>query len=40
MYLEKKLGTVVKDTKGKKHWICNDCQNKYPTKEQQVGNLH
>ena len=28
-YLEKPLGTVVKNPKGKKHWVCNQCQAKY-----------
>jgi len=25
-FLNKVLGTVVKDAKGKKHWICKTCQ--------------
>lgn len=25
-FLNKALGTIVKDTQGKKHWICNACQ--------------
>ena len=25
-FLNKALGTVVKDAKGKKHWFCKDCQ--------------
>lgn len=28
-YLDKPLGTVVKDQKGKKRWICNSCQAKF-----------
>ncbi len=25
-FLKKPLGTVVKDAKGKQHWICRECQ--------------
>ena len=25
-FLNKPLGTVMKDSKGKKHWFCNKCQ--------------
>lgn len=25
-FLKKLLGTVVKDAKGKKHWVCSACQ--------------
>ena len=32
-FLNKLVGTVVKDKKGKKHYICNDCQKKYRDKE-------
>ena len=28
-YLEKPLGTVVKNEKGKKYWVCNACQAKF-----------
>ncbi|MBR9692977.1 hypothetical protein GOV07_03545 [Candidatus Woesearchaeota archaeon] len=25
-FLNKQLGTVIKDSKGKKHWVCQACQ--------------
>lgn len=31
---EKKIGTYVKDEKGKFHIICNECQKKHPTKKE------
>ena len=39
MYLEKPLGTVVKDEKGKRHWLCNVCQSKFQSKEQALANI-
>jgi len=39
MYLDKQLGTVVKDAKGKKHWVCNECQNKHPKKQDQLAKI-
>jgi hypothetical protein len=38
-FLKKIIGTVVKDKKGKKHTICFECQQKFPTKEQMLENL-
>jgi len=32
-FLKKIVGTVVKDKKGKKHHICNECQKKYKKEE-------
>ena len=31
-FLNKLVGTVVKDKKGKRHYICNECQRKYKDK--------
>lgn len=33
-FLKKMLGTVIKDSKGKKHYICQNCQPKFATKEE------
>jgi len=33
-FLKKVIGTVVKDAKGKKHHVCNQCQKQLGTKEQ------
>ena len=38
-FLEKVLGTYIKDSKGKKHLICGDCQHKFPTKEQVLAQI-
>lgn len=38
-FLEKILGTYVKDAKGKKHNICPECQKKYKTKEEILKKL-
>jgi len=38
-FLEKMLGTYVKDAKGKKHLVCPDCQKKYKTKEEILKQL-
>lgn len=38
-FLEKMLGTYVKDAKGKKHLVCPDCQKKYKTKEEILKRL-
>jgi len=38
-FLNKPLGTVIKDAKGKKHWVCSACQ-KGKTKEQLLGALN
>ena len=33
-FLKKILGTIVKDNKGKKHYLCQNCQRKLVTKEE------
>jgi DNA-directed RNA polymerase subunit RPC12/RpoP len=38
-FLEKPKGTYVKDTKGKKHTVCFECQKKFPTKQQLLENI-
>ena len=38
-FLEKILGTYVKDAKGKKQNICPECQKKYKTKEEILKKL-
>jgi hypothetical protein len=38
-FLEKPIGTIVKDKKGKKHTICNECQQKHPKKVDILGKL-
>lgn len=38
-FLEKMLGTYVKDAKGKKHLICPECQKKYKTREEILKQL-
>ncbi|MDP2906605.1 MAG: hypothetical protein Q8O03_01560 [Nanoarchaeota archaeon] len=35
-FLEKMLGSYVKDAKGKKHLICSECQKKFKTKEEML----
>ncbi len=32
-FLNKIVGTHVKDSKGKKHLVCNECQKKYKKEE-------
>ncbi|MBI4738131.1 hypothetical protein HY772_00960 [Candidatus Woesearchaeota archaeon] len=32
-FLEKAVGTVVKDAKGKKHWVCAKCQSSLHSKD-------
>jgi len=32
-FLKKLVGTVVKDKKGKKHYVCFECQKKLKTKK-------
>jgi DNA-directed RNA polymerase subunit RPC12/RpoP len=39
IFLGKLLGTVVKDGKGKKHYICFECQKKFKTKEEILTKL-
>jgi hypothetical protein len=38
-FLKKILGTIIKDSKGKKHTICFECQKKFKTKEEILTNL-
>jgi len=33
-FLKKIIGTYIKDAKGKKHSVCQECQKKYKTKEE------
>ena len=32
-FLKKPIGTYMKDSKGKKHLVCNKCQKKYKKEE-------
>jgi hypothetical protein len=38
-FLEKPIGTYVKDAKGKKHVICSECQQKFASKEELLKQL-
>ena len=38
-FLGKMLGTYVKDEKGKKHTVCQDCQKQSKTKEELLSKL-
>lgn len=38
-FLEKPIGTYIKDEKGKKHTICSSCQKKFKTKEEILTKL-
>ena len=38
-FLEKPIGTHIKDKNGKKHIICGECQRKYKTKEEIIDKL-
>jgi hypothetical protein len=38
-FLNKLFGTYIKDKKGKKHTICNECQSKFETKKEILTNL-
>lgn len=38
-FLKKIVGTYVKDEAGKKHVICFECQQKFPTKDKVLENL-
>ncbi|MFC1690726.1 hypothetical protein ACFL0W_00970 [Nanoarchaeota archaeon] len=33
IFLNKPIGTYIKDEKGKKHIVCFECQKKFQTKE-------
>ena len=36
-FLGKILGTYIKDSKGKQHSICFECQKKFNSKEEQLS---
>ncbi len=38
-FLNKILGTIVKDEKGKQHVICFECQKKFQKKEEILAQL-
>lgn len=38
-FLEKAVGTVVKDAKGKKHWVCAGCQSSLKNKDALLAKL-
>ncbi len=38
-FLNKIIGTIVKDEKGKKHTVCNECESKFLTKAELLKNL-
>ena len=38
-FLKKILGTVVKDEKGKKHFICSSCQKENKDKKEILGKI-
>ncbi|MBW3002117.1 MucR family transcriptional regulator [Candidatus Woesearchaeota archaeon] len=38
-FLNKPLGTYVKDEKGKRHIVCFECQKKLKTKEELLKHL-
>lgn len=38
-FLNKPLGTYIKDTKGKKHSICFECQKRFKNKEDVLKEL-
>ena len=38
-FLNKLIGTYVKDEKGKQHSICFECQKKFKTKEELLKGL-
>jgi len=38
-FLNKLIGSYVKDGKGKKHAVCSECQKKYKTKKEILGAL-
>ena len=39
IFLKKPLGTYVKDSKGKKHTVCSECQKRFQKKEELLENL-
>jgi len=38
-FLKKRIGTIVKDKKGKKHNVCSECQKKTGSKEEILKKL-
>ncbi len=38
-FLKKRVGTVVKDGKGKRHDVCNECQKKLGGKDKIIEKL-
>lgn len=38
-FLHKPIGTYVKNAKGKKAIVCNQCQKKLPTKKEMLDHL-
>ncbi|MDP7116252.1 MAG: hypothetical protein QF632_06445 [Candidatus Woesearchaeota archaeon] len=38
-FLKKILGTVIKDDKGKKHFVCNNCQKVLTSKDEILKKL-
>lgn len=38
-FLSKIDGTIIRDSKGKKRYVCSDCQRKLKTKEEILKNL-
>jgi|TARA_Y100000310_G_scaffold105664_1_gene104135 alpha-D-ribose 1-methylphosphonate 5-phosphate C-P lyase len=38
-FLKKILGTVVKDEKGKKHYVCSSCQKIVGSKEEMLKKI-
>ena len=38
-FLSKPIGTYVKDSKGKKHLVCDECQKKLGSKEEMLKKL-
>lgn len=38
-FLNKPMGTIVKDHKGKKHSVCRECQSSLQTKEEILKKL-
>lgn len=39
-FLEKVLGTYVKDAKGKRHLACFECQKRFPDKKDLLAHIH
>ena len=38
-FLKKIIGTYVKDTKGKRHAVCFECQQKFPSRDDVLSHL-